>query len=489
MDPLENYDNNVRNRDDSTIISKRSIANINHPDSNKENCKRRANNGHAGMVDDNDDMVFNNDDINNDDMVLIARNGDDDYIDKDDDSDIAMIVEKDDDISTNIQGQLQSEMLTSSKIVDQIINQECFKGILERFTKNWLEKKGVVEEISRNIQPIFNALNKDKQRFKIAAKDIIQQEVKNHPGIAKVFKVIDNIESKNFRIKDQNEKRYSNFKETYTVDTELYKNMTDGIYRDLKKVYVPDTHDALFCLKDPDDILAIMYLLNDSCYIQKFHRSYEYLVAQILKALLDDLKLEIEPELENDDVLLENNNEIGNTIGEGGNGGISNGNSSSGVDGNGNDDSAKSTNEDDSNLDYILGNNSLPFPDEVKTKLDELERQINKTSEDRFTDNKCPLSKRHLVKRFVESINNWKQNLSYNNLEEKAKKMLDDTKDLTSGKSGSDLWDFYLNSHTEVQNIKMDIEYHCCNMHTLFTRFYDMKKEPTCIFMIIGMSI
>jgi|LauGreSBDMM110SN_4_FD.fasta_scaffold238257_1 hypothetical protein len=28
MDPLENYDNNVRNRDDSTIISKRSIANI-----------------------------------------------------------------------------------------------------------------------------------------------------------------------------------------------------------------------------------------------------------------------------------------------------------------------------------------------------------------------------------------------------------------------------------------------------------------------------
>jgi hypothetical protein len=68
---------------------------------------------------------------------------------------------------------------------------------------------------------------------------------------------------------------------------------------------------------------------------------------------------------------------------------------------------------------------------------------------------------------------------------DKEKEYLCGVKDKDTGNTGEEVWTPYL-SDTPIKKVMISVDYHCCDIYTLLSRFYAKKIEPTCIFIIIG---
>ena len=229
--------------------------------------------------------------------------------------------------------------------------------------------------------------------------------------------------------------------------------------------------------------------MNES-YVQKYVRSCDCLIDDILAKLLESLNIVdivIIDNEKNDDVEQPSNPadivDMETIVG------MVNGTQSG---------EQPISEENNSDLDSVLGDSSnsnptLHFSDEVRQEILLYDELIAKKSTDIFTDGTCDLKERGLSVRYSATLD-FSKNLSYDAMIMEEKRIINSIriKDDPS-QQGETLWEKFLSEKNEndknSSKIKCEIEYHLCNMHELFVRFYNMKMEPTCIFMNIGMSL
>ncbi len=365
--------------------------------------------------------------------------------------------------------------------ITQIIENKTFINKLDSYVENFIRDFELTLEIQKLVEPLVDSSSNIKAEFRKKVKNLIKIKVSKHPSIDSVCKVFNDINNSakigtDFRNKDQNGIRYENFKKMddiiklmneYTFNGVLITRSNIVIYNTVKK------GEELLCLKDVNDIFAVIFY-GGKDYIQTFNRSIEVLIDKIYDKLSKSLNINIEEisdenmceHLQSDTNLEVGSDSIALNVTEG-------------------EDNNEGNNSDDLDSIFSLQNSetgiTLSFSEEVQQNLFELEKQINK-NEDNFTDNNCPFKNSNLKKTLILEMP-WTEHLSFDKFDEKETKQLNCLYDDKTKQTGKDLWENFLRDKT-FKNVEID--YHCCNIFTLFSRFYDMKMEPTCIFMMIG---
>jgi len=101
----------------------------------------------------------------------------------------------------------------------------------------------------------------------------------------------------------------------------------------------------------------------------------------------------------------------------------------------------------------------------------------------------------HIVFKTVDEIlqdpspEDWSDKFSYRNMTNKERNYIDSVKDKDTDQTGAEVWKPFLRDKQTIRNVKINVDYHCCDIYTLLARFYTKKIEPTCIFIIIGTLI
>jgi hypothetical protein len=500
---------NIKEKKTSKIVTGKKRKRIyESDDSDKENLNIQNNNTRSDSDEDSDNVL----------LALNTTETDDVSVDEDDSNSKKQSVD-----ITEIEDQEHIEDQASDNNISNITelnDRIAINEILEEnalaiaaFVDITIKDNIIIQDLTARLERFINTLRNASCSYRLTFKDLlrsaIKKEVEKYADIKSTLDFIrDSSPNPNINnLRKYNESCYNEFRikyaERYANSIENYKqedqsNLNEG--QSNNRVVIRRNNDIIydskkkqkFCLIKHEDVLAIIYLLNHT-YVQKYVRSCDCLIKDILTKLLKSLNI--------DDIVIIDNKEKNNddqepidpsnavTVGM---------ETTIGMVGGTQSDEPGLIDENERELDYILGNSSnsnptLSFSDEVQEEIIHYDELIAKHSTDTFTDGTCNLNEQRRFVKYSAKLD-FTENLSYNAMRPNEKKIMDDYRDDDDHSiRGENLWTSYLNEKYEANNksflIQCEIEYHLCNMHELFVRFYNMQKEPTCIFMIIGMSL
>ena len=430
-------------------------------------------------LNDNDDQEV---DDNNDPQTEEVDDNNDPQTGEVDDNNDPQTEEVDDnnDRETSGGSNLQNRMNT-------VIDSEEFAGRIGSYVNLYLDEvevtDGLVEQLKGILTTISTNKNFNKQFITKVTSMIKAEVIHRKPSIQNVINCFLTLINST-DLSRKNDERYEVFKQKHNIGsyTEEKSNVNGKevfkVLHDNQIVYDSKKKER-FCLKDSNDIFAIIFF-GGHTYMSKFVRSLDDLTDKIVEKLLAALSITKYSSNDND-----NNNDNNDNNSNNDNNDIDAAGNDDDQDGNGfaDDDASQSDQSGDGSG---SSKSLLEFPDEVKEKIFELQMQIDIKGDDgsKFTDVGCTLKPKNLQES-LRLQQDWSGSLSYTKMTKKEKEYLDNVKDKDTGKTGEEVWTPYLD-HTPIEKVKIYVDYHCCDIYTLLSRFYAKKVEPTCIFIIIG---